>query len=139
MRRPVRGLILAGLQLALVASLGGQLLLDRWLRPRIWLRAQAVDPDLPVRGRYVRLRVRLPRHLQASAAPSVRPVQSGVGGPGATQILAFFIPAQGPDPSRWPPGEELWVEVTVPRRGPLRPIRLAVLKDGHLTPLDSGR
>jgi hypothetical protein len=34
------------------------------------------------------------------------------------------------------PGEELWVEVTLPRRGPPRPIRLAVKKDGVLTPLD---
>jgi len=32
--------------------------------------------------------------------------------------------------------EELWVEVTVPRRGPPRPLRLGVKKDGTLTPLD---
>ena len=136
MRPAARGLILAGLQLALVAGLGGKLLLDRWLLPRMWLRAEAVDPDLPGRGRYVRLRVRLPRHLQASAAPSVRPVRSGAGGPGAEQILAFFIPADGPDPIQRPPSEQLWVEVTVPRRGPLRPIRLGVLKAGRLTLLD---
>jgi hypothetical protein len=33
------------------------------------------------------------------------------------------------------PGEALWVEVTVPTQGPPRPIRLAIKKDGVLTPL----
>jgi hypothetical protein len=49
--------------------------------------------------------------------------------------LAFFIPEHVADPSRRPAGEELWVEVTVPRRGSPRPIRLGVKKDGVLTPL----
>lgn len=31
--------------------------------------------------------------------------------------------------------EELWMEVTLPRKGPPRPIRLATKKDGVLTPL----
>jgi hypothetical protein len=50
--------------------------------------------------------------------------------------VAFFIPEHIPDPSLRPPGEELWAEVTVPRRGPPRPIRLAVRRDGILTPLE---
>ena len=33
------------------------------------------------------------------------------------------------------PGEELWVEVTIPAKGPPRPIRLGLKKDGVLTPL----
>lgn len=49
--------------------------------------------------------------------------------------LAFFIPEKVPDPSRQPAGEALWVEVTVPPRGPPRPIRLGVMKKGSLTPL----
>ena len=52
------------------------------------------------------------------------------------QPLAFFISEHVPDPSIRPPGEELWVEVTLPRRGPPRPIRLGIKKDGVLTPLD---
>jgi len=40
------------------------------------------------------------------------------------------------DPSLRAPGEELWVEVTVPRRGVPRPIRLGVRTSGGLTPLD---
>jgi hypothetical protein len=50
--------------------------------------------------------------------------------------VLFFIPENAPDPSRLNPGEELWVEVTVPKRGPPRPIRLGLKKGGVLTPLD---
>jgi hypothetical protein len=40
--------------------------------------------------------------------------------------IAFFLPESAPDPSRLQEGETLWAEVTVPRRGPPRPIRLEV-------------
>jgi len=42
------------------------------------------------------------------------------------QPIAFFLPESAPDPSRLQEGETLWAEVTVPRRGPPRPIRLEV-------------
>lgn len=32
-------------------------------------------------------------------------------------------------------GEEMWVEVTVPAKGPPRPIRIGIKKDGVITPL----
>jgi hypothetical protein len=32
-------------------------------------------------------------------------------------------------------GQEMWVEVTVPAKGPPRPIRIGIKKDGLLTPL----
>jgi hypothetical protein len=117
MRPLAKGILLAGLHLAIVAALGGKLLLDRATRPRLWLKAMPVDPDLPIRGRYVQLQVELP------------------GAPASGQLLAYFIPEHVPDPSLRSPGEELWVEVTLPRRGPPRPIRLAVKKDGKLTAL----
>jgi hypothetical protein len=47
----------------------------------------------------------------------------------------FFLPEHALDPSRLKLGEELWVEVTVPRKGPPRPIRLGVKRDSVLTPL----
>jgi hypothetical protein len=51
--------------------------------------------------------------------------------------VAFFITEHIPDPSRRPPGEELWVEVTIPKKGPPRPIRLGVKKgDGPIVPLE---
>ena len=49
--------------------------------------------------------------------------------------VAFFIPESVVDPSIRQAGEELWVEVTVPRRGSPRPIRLGVKRDGVLTPV----
>ena len=33
-------------------------------------------------------------------------------------------------------GQETWVEVTVPAKGPLRPIRIGIKKDGVITPLN---
>jgi hypothetical protein len=53
------------------------------------------------------------------------------------QRVAFFIGEHVPDPSRRPADEELWVEVTVPKKGPPRPIRLGVKKgDGPIVPLE---
>jgi hypothetical protein len=49
--------------------------------------------------------------------------------------IAFFIPEHVADPSIRPAGEELWAEVTVPPKGPPRPIQLGVMKNGLLTPL----
>ena len=152
-----KGLAVAAIHLALVGSLGAKLLVDRATRPRVWARTGPIDPDDPLRGRYVRLRVEgEPVDFGDALAQSVRLTQTNGmlaftpatgnltarvstrdGRRVATldQSLAFFIPEHVPDPSVRAPGEELWVEVTLPRRGPPRPIRLAVTKDGVLTPL----
>lgn len=50
--------------------------------------------------------------------------------------VMFFLPEQVPDPSQRKPGEELWAEVTVPPKGPPRPLRLGVRKgEGPIQPL----
>lgn len=108
----VKGLLVAALHLAIVCSLGAKLLYDRATRPRQWVHVLPVDPDSPLRGRYVRLRI-----------------------DGRSEQIAFFIPEHIPDPSIRAAGEELWAEVTMPRTGAPRPIRLAVKKNGVLTPL----
>jgi hypothetical protein len=55
------------------------------------------------------------------------------------QPVAFFISEHIQDPSRRAQDEELWVEVTLPKKGPPRPIRLGVKKgDGPITPLEVG-
>jgi hypothetical protein len=155
-----KGLIVAALHLAIVGSLGARLLVDRATRPRVWARTAPVDPDDPLRGRYVRLRVEgepvgLPADVSTQVALAERdgllaftpsPGDSGLrahvanrnGRRVATlaQPLAFYIPEHVPDPSVRAAGEELWVEVTLPRHGAPRPIRLGVKKDGTLTPLD---
>ena len=194
MTRMRKALLLGGLQLLLLLSLGGKLLLDRATRPRFWVKAAPVDPDLPIRGRYVSLRVAVP--VVGATLPPLEPrpsrlkatdpwpprwqrnrlqvaleatgsglVARAVNSPAAQvfgpqdgafnatlpesmrgqpetlwtvtldEPLAFFIPEHVPDPSRRKPDEELWVEVTLPRKGPLRPIRLGVKKDGRLQAL----
>jgi hypothetical protein len=53
------------------------------------------------------------------------------------QPIAFFIPEHVADPSIRPEGEQLWVEATIPKKGPPRPIRLGVKKgDGAIVPLE---
>jgi hypothetical protein len=52
------------------------------------------------------------------------------------QDVAFFIPEHIADPSRRPAGEQLWMESTIPKQGPPRPIRLGVRRgDGPIVPL----
>lgn len=48
--------------------------------------------------------------------------------------LAFFIPEHAETP-HLNPGDELWAEVTIPRKGPPRPIQLAVKHGTKWTPL----
>ena len=153
-----KGLIVAALHLVMVSSLGAKLLVDRAMRPRVWARTAPVDPDHPLRGRYVRLRVEgeplgfgeaadLPVRLTESKGllaftPATGNLVARVSTRDGQRIatldrpLAFFIPEHVPDPSVRAPGEELWVEVTLPKQGPPRPIRLAVKKNGVLTALD---
>jgi len=171
-----KGLLLAVLHLLIVGSLGAKLLIDRSLRPRVWVRTAPYDPELPIRGRYVSLQVEVeapqppppakPAEDQPAWMTRVRsdwkparlevregklfavPDEAGSVYYGfrwrqnawapalLTEPVAFFIPEHIPDPSVRPQGEELWVEVTVPKKGPPRPIRLGVKRGGQLTPLE---
>src|SRR5689334_22345399 len=58
--RTRKGLVLAALHVAIVASLGAKLLIDRAIRPRAWARVAPIDPDMPIRGRYLRLELEAP-------------------------------------------------------------------------------
>src|SRR5688572_17493618 len=65
-----RGLLLGAVHLGIVSLLGGKLLYDRATCPRIWVRTAPVDPFLPLRGRYVDLRVQArARGLTSSYEP----------------------------------------------------------------------
>jgi hypothetical protein len=164
MNRRKAGLVLAVAQVALVGSLGLKLLVDRARLPRAWARTLPFDPSTPLRGRYVRLGVdvpvaSVPAGLGDHSEPGVRlravdgklvgqiddsvdspriqlRRENGVWSSRLSEPIAFFIPEHVPDPSRRPAGEELWAEVTIPTSGPPRPIRLGVMKDGRLTPLE---
>jgi hypothetical protein len=61
---------IAVLQVALLAAVGGKLLYDRAVLPRAWIETAGVDPDLPIRGRYVALNLVLPAIEEAPIAPS---------------------------------------------------------------------
>ena len=155
-----KGVAVAAIHLAIVASVGAKLLVDRSTRPRVWARTAPYDPDLPLRGRYVRLQVEgEPAGL--SEQDTVQPVEMTVRNGTLTltpaahdsgvrarltqrddrtvavlvEPVAFFIPEHIPDPSVRAPGEELWVELTLPKQGPPRPIRLGARKNGVLTVL----
>jgi len=148
-----KGLILCGVQTLMVVSVGGKMLLDRATLPKLWVRVAPYDPNLPLRGRYVSLTLNAePRGFSAGtvygqamysiedgklvARPAPGEGQGAVIVNGAVQArLAYFIPEHVTDPSIRPADEELWAEVTVPRRGPPRPIQLGVKKNGILTPL----
>lgn len=100
-----KGLLAAALQVTLVGSIGFKYAYDRATRPRVWTLTEAFDQNMPVRGRYLRLRVAL--------LGNVEPVP-------------YFLPELVKDPTQLEPGAELWVEVTLPKSGPPRAIRLAV-------------
>lgn len=105
----MKGVVIAMVHVAIIGTLGGKLLIDRERLPRVWVATAPVDPDLPIRGRYVQLRLLAPHD---------------------GETVAFFIPEDVADPSIRPAGETLWVEVTVPRTGPPRPIQLGVSRNG---------
>ena len=169
-----RGIILAAMQLAIVASLAAKYTIDRARFPRVWARTAVYDPNLPIRGRYlsVQLRVDADRVYGSSEPPKTnqfnswgevrdielhaengRLVASPVPTPTGLRVtrwktrtgevvavlnepVDFFLPEHAVDPSWRKAGEELWIEVTVPKKGPPRPIRLAVKKGDTFTPLE---
>jgi uncharacterized membrane-anchored protein len=153
--KPVyRGVAVAFLQCLIVLSVAGKYAMDRERLPRVWVKAAPFDPNLFVRGRYVSLRLEVEAPAAAGAWVSARLSADGgrlvatpdpagtvhITSNGAQWMIAepvaFFIPEHVPDPSRRAPGEELWVEVSVPARGSPRPIRLGVKRNGIVTPLE---
>ena len=163
-----KGIAVAVLHILIVLSLGGKLLYDRQTRPRVWVRTGSFDPDLPIRGRYVALRLQVqapwfqsketyawssvtlavdngtlvanksntdtgmsisswrnPRPNQPNPPPSMVLLDQGV---------LFFLPEHADFP-RVGSGEEIWAEVTIPRKGPPRPIQLALKRGTEWKPL----
>lgn len=162
-----KGLAVALIHILMVLSIGGKLLYDRSHRPRVWVRTGQVDPDLPIRGRYLTLslEVRGPElggefRDRTSYASSYVELTVENGGLVAhrtdrptgmminswgwrrngsdTYLLSspvlFFIPEHAETP-RLGSGAELWAEVTVPKKGPPRPIQLAVKRGSEWIPL----
>jgi hypothetical protein len=157
------GALLALAHVLLVSGIGLKYAADRARLPSGWAQTVPFDPSLPIRGRYVRLRLQVPlsqrtpgaldgsftRVRLVAAEGRVQAVPDTTAGLEATidtargavvarlnEPIAFFIPEHVPDPSVRPRGEELWAEVTLPRAGPPRPTRLGVRRGGEPEPLD---
>lgn len=156
-----RGLLVGLLQVTLVAVLGGKLLVERSSLPRVWASVAPYDPELPIRGRYVSLRVKVQLRgfedpvdesswhwatlsvekdqlIATKAEPNVgHQIAVRRNEQGLLAMLddpvAFFIPEHAEDPSSRP---GLMVEVTVPGKGPPRPIRLGLREGDEIQPLD---
>jgi hypothetical protein len=176
-------------QLAVVSSIAAKYAYQRWRCPRVWTRAAAIDPALPMRGRYLNLQLAVdgcqstlpsarlatfPRDVNGSVKPGpfvLRPqavyfranlkvednklvalrIEGQEDGKAGEQVSAmpgapcdqmrldsgvdFFIADRAESPLPLKPGQELWIEVTVPPKGPPRPIQLALKQDGAWKPL----
>lgn len=183
-------LALLVIQLALVSTVAAKYLYQRWTCPRVWTRAAAIDPQLPMRGRYLALQLTVdgcqstlpsakdatfPRDVNGAVKPgpytlrqntnwfranlkvvnhtlvAVRiegaedssageEVEGNAGAPcdrmRLDETTDFFISDTAQSPLPLKPGQELWIEVTVPPKGPPRPIQLALKDNGTWKPLD---
>jgi len=158
-----KGIAVALLHILIVTSLGGKLLYDRMQRPRVWVRTGSIDPDLPVRGRYLTIRlqvqatwftldpksyirenVRLGVENQALVAyKSDKETGLSVSTWSNRRLdttyldqpVAFFL-AEHAEVPRLHPDDEIWAEVTIPKKGPPRPIQLALKKGTEWKPLN---
>lgn len=152
-----KGLLLAVIHVLMVAALSGKLLLERNTLPRVWVKTAPYDYSRSIRERYVPLRVEVKPvgnvkerdmvtlavehgQLVARSTDRISSIMRVWQDSETTMMvgpLAYVIPPGIPDPFFFrPAGEELWVEVTVPKKGPPRPIRLGVKKNGGaITPL----
>jgi hypothetical protein len=163
-----KGIAVAVLHILIVLSLGGKLLYDRQTRPRVWVRTGSFDPDLPIRGRYVALRLQVqapwfqPKENYARSSVTLavdngtlvanksdtdtgmsisswrNPRPNQPNQPPSTVLLdqgvLFFLPEHADFP-RVGSGEDIWAEVTIPRKGPPRPIQLALKRGTEWKPL----
>ena len=100
-----------------------------------WQGAVQFRANLKVEGNKL-VAIRIPEADQTSKGVNVTAM------PGAAceamridEPVDFYIAEHAADPSRLSKGQELWIEVTIPPKGPPRPVQLAQKQDGAWTPL----
>lgn len=160
-----KGIAVAVIHLLIVLSLGGKLLYDRTHRPRVWVRTGSVDPDLPIRGRYMNLQLQVQapwvkpskdyswnwvalavengtlvaRKSEDDTGLSISSWRNPQNQPPAGILYldqpVVFFLPENADLPRMTQGVELWAEVTIPRKGAPRPIQLALKRGTEWTPL----
>jgi hypothetical protein len=176
-------------QLGLVSTIAAKYLYQRWRCPRVWTRAAAYDPEMPMRGRYLSMQLKVdgcqstlpsakeatfPRDVSGAIRPGpfvLRPravyfsadlkvendrleairIQDPEAHSGGQQVSAmpgarcedmrletpvdFYIADTAQSAMPLKADQELWIEVTVPPKGPPRPIQLALKQGGAWRPL----
>lgn len=159
-----KGIMLGAAHLGLALLLAGRYQWDRARLPRAWAEAEPANRNQPIRGRYLRLLLKVDlapegawkynqttgarlfvRNGRLMAAPEaashrllvrVPPVgQRGI----LAESLAFFLPEHSAGRLPQPPEDGLVVEVSVPERGLPRPIRLGVRRGEAIEPLSTDR
>ena len=161
-----KGLVLAAMQIVVVMSVAAKFSVDRARLPSIWVKTQSIDPYLPIRGRYIAMRLTVnvesagvgqkpyrsffharvfakDGRLAAEERPNdensdVWVDESRQGGEFTLQQpILFFLPEHAPELLSLARNGELWAEVTVPDSGLPRPIRLAIKHGGSFTPIEA--
>ena len=96
----------------------------------VWFQAKLAVKDNKL------IAIRVPESDTSSATQTVS------GNPGAScdemrlsQPVDFYIAEHAADPTRLQRGQELWIEVTIPPKGPPRPLQLALKDNGAWRPL----
>lgn len=183
-------LALVIVQLLLVSSVAAKYEYQRWRCPQVWTRAFGYDPEMPLRGRYLNLQLRVDgcQSTLPSARQALFPRDfGGAARPGPyfigrspevlfradlkvenNRLEAIRIPDSSPEPAgqrvdAWAghscqemtlhdpvyfylsekasailplkQDQEVWIEVTVPPKGPPRPLQLALKDNGAWKPL----
>jgi hypothetical protein len=140
-----RGVLLGLAQAMLVLLVVGRYHLDRWRYPAVWTAAALADPELPVRGRYLSLRLfvdyngpvrsgfvrcrltaangRLVALEDPNGFNSISYFRNGWI---LDKPVAFFVPEHAPDATRQAAGRELFAKITVIPDGDPRPVQLGV-------------
>jgi hypothetical protein len=187
----IASLVVLVMQLALVSAVAVKYLWQRRHCPRVWTRTVAIDPELPMRGRYLSLQLvvdgcrstlpsakaaQFPRDLNGAAVAGpygIRPAgmvefngelkvvnnklvavkiedprkadagQPVDAWPGTEcdqmrlqKPVDFYISERAQSPLPVKRGQELWIEVTVPPKGPPRPLQLALKDNGVWRPME---
>jgi uncharacterized membrane-anchored protein len=150
-----RGLILAIVQTTLLLSVIAKYQWDRAFYPAAWAEAVPVDPGLPVRGRYISLKLFVDYRQASTTESLVRCHLVEMGGRvvayrddegdifitrvqnrwSLVRSVAYFIPEHASDVSRQANGS-LFVKVTIPPKGDPRPIYLAEKRGTQMIPLN---
>jgi hypothetical protein len=178
------------IQLALVSTVAAKYAYERWICPRVWTQAGGYDPQLPLRGRYLSLRLQVdgcastlptaaqaqfPRDYSGAVKPGpyfIRPFpsvqfradlkvehnrleavripneegqrdgqmvdawpQQSCSEMTLNDPVYFYVPDNAPSLMPLKPGQELWIESTIPPKGPPRPTQLALKENGVWKPL----